>query len=903
MGDDIIGNSTNLSAKNKLEAETKAENKKKAENKAKKEKKEKKEIQRMKNNNALDKQLILLDNILLLNNLFHATFQAKTEDDFRKIQIYNLKITGKEKKLTSITFEKKLNFKNVSNYELTPNCSQINKEDSSDFNFINQITKRSNKSYLISQIKNHEISSLTPQLLFYKHDIQNPENKVLMHFETHSNLVDLKLMSNDHKSRGSGIGLKSFNFTNNGKNPAAVTVNLNCSLNLELSSLNDLHKKRNEIHFKNGKSLDYSAYDFIKPFLRKTHFLSVEIGWNYPNNSLTSFFSEELKNALNETKITIKLEHLKHTLAVTKEGRVLLSINYLGSIDKTLSNSSISITKLASVLKMEKDEQINNLKTTKLKNMNRESIKRINIYTKARRSKELSKNSVSYFIRKERKKIIENKKDIKYYLTKNLYLQSLKFYKNKERFFIFIANTKDSIIENIEFQLPNIENAKNTTTKTKRENDKKEKYISKDVITGSNRENEFIFLGLIFKNLFDFDSIKTQYSSNKIQKTILDFHKILSKDDSTFYSDLKELKDTQIILGNVEFYVGTVLHQYEIAQIPISIERYIFFLRQEVMLNSNTDLSIKEFIIKIFDFFIIKPFQKKYAINHLHLSTSITSFEQQNVKNTKVINKYNINKKNLLYVSIQNQHGVLHSDTKFSETDLEKKGIVTFHSHKQEGAIKKISYNEIKQTTGHYQEAFALKEDFDIPPRFYNASITMLGGHYFLPGEMIYIKNIYLFQQNINNQTNKKTAYNTLFRFNGYYFLTQVGISFNGDRGSLETTLSGNWVGDNELITLLSSKKMKKKLTNDENLIIQNIFQKKQTKILAGLEDAKTILLDDSVKNKAGAIANVERLTKELENLKEIMKSINIKSKTTNVERLTKEFENLEEIMKLRNIK
>ena len=800
----------------------KTEKVKNAEKRREKREELKQEAQDIKSDTGSKTQQFLIENMEFLQKYYEWTFTSFWDSTFMN------KITNKKGK---------------SYRKLTDNLIQL-KAISSNDNFLEEITKKNKKEYLINEIKNHEITGLVPLVNFYKCDKTNPENRVLMHFETHTNLTDLELMTTDQKSRGGGIGLSHFEIQNNGKNPAEVLVHLKADLRLELTSMQDLYKIRNKKVFSDGSSIEYTALDFIKPDLRRNHFIKAELGWNLINSN--EFTSKELRESVKNSRYTVDLDYLTHDLKHEINGKISINVNYVARVERVLSKNNYSIVEIATLL-----GNINDLtKTSQQKKEEAESretlAKSIKSYKKKIealqkiRIKVLKNKKLSSLVIEQmpelNKKFEILKKEIRLTLSKNLYYQSLKS-ENGEDLSIFklISNNEGIKVETIGMKTE-IRNSERTGKELKKDENKKDEIV-KDITLGADRGEQFTFLGIIFKNLFDFVKLSNYIKTSGGEKGLTN--------EQLFYKEknvlLKELKNTKIVLGNVTFSE----QNYEISQIPVSITAFAYFIRRYFFESSNgQDVSIKNFALMLIREFIKKPIEKYYKSEKIKLTPLFTITNKTGITSK---DKFFKEKDSVIYITVSEAHSFINLKKELSYEERLKEGIYTIYSHKQEGGVKKYNLSPISNPA-HFKESMFMEkfERFNVPETYYKLNIDMIGGNLFLPGQKVYLDNLHFWQNNVVNI--QKNELEKILRVNGYYVITHVKTTFSGDSGSLKNSLQCLWFGDNNVIRQNALEKKEEK--EDTMLLLE---RKEIGKLLRSYDKMKQTKqnLKEAEKNKS----------------------------------------------------
>ena len=235
--------------------------------------------------------------------------------------------------------------------------------------------------------KPHQLSFLIPKIRLFMIQYENQNNNVLDHpassedgrplpqeissseflFDDYisSDIID-DIMTN-HKGRAYGIGLKSFDYEFDGKDPATTRKSIKARLELVFTNFEALTKKRNGVAFldlllrtkRMIPRYDYNkAYtsdnilnfcrtakeerDVYKPnseliFNPKYRRIKASVGWAVPPASDDVIFSQDDRNLIRDLQLDIFLEMINYNLDFKNNGTVSLTIDYRGSLEGELT--------------------------------------------------------------------------------------------------------------------------------------------------------------------------------------------------------------------------------------------------------------------------------------------------------------------------------------------------------------------------------------------------------------------------------------------------------------------------------------------------------------------------------------------------------------------------------------
>ena len=219
-------------------------------------------------------------------------------------------------------------------------------------------------------LKEHELSLLTPHMRFFKVDSGNNGKDISTEFTFDTNVTkDLKNYMNrraDKKGgRGLGVGVKSFNFSYDGSDPFSAKKAISAKLSIYAPSFSDLLEERRspegrmfryvDLALKTGryKSNDEATEEALKnkdslrdierENLDKLNFrLQVLVELASQNTTLRKL-SEDKKNAIYESAITLYLTPTIHEFDFDDAGGVTFTINYLAYVEDYFSNLQFDI--------------------------------------------------------------------------------------------------------------------------------------------------------------------------------------------------------------------------------------------------------------------------------------------------------------------------------------------------------------------------------------------------------------------------------------------------------------------------------------------------------------------------------------------------------------------------------
>ena len=788
-------------------------------------------------------EYLTYSNFQSFRNSISKSSESTTEDEKEgekgKIYSENAK-KNKLKKASKKNFNKK-----HYTIKLNKNLYQLDSNDKSqnvNYDLINFLNYHPEKEVLLNEITNHEISSLAPKINIYKKDLKN--NSLLCPFETHTNLKDLSLMTSDSKSRGSGIGFKSFKIKNQGKSQTEVYLSFIGELNLYISSVDDLYKIRNEKTFEDGESLNFTILDLLRPSLTNDEFFEIEVGWYYDTlintlkDSNNTQRSQDIIKALKDINYTFSFEYLAHTMSTNSNGEIDLKIDIVLNTDaifsaKTKLNSFYlykiytnkfenyleNLSKLKKDYFKEKSRLKKNFKSikTKEKNIDNKALltkAHLNLTTEKREEYIKKLDSFKEMLLKEfiltslsmnfKGETNFDEKDIRFFILRGVFIDDKAILEKKNMTDIKEDGSEEEI--DIKVITPDIIQIPGINLNEDYISSLKDSYKEE---TESFRLQDFTYFGNIVNNFFNPKQLSKNYekSNQKIKNLIDKFSNVI------------------LLLGGIEFRD----EYFKLSHIPISISSIYSFLNETFYRSSNytIEMSIKEYILKIINKIIIPTFVNYYDVEKIKLLTRVTLIQDLNdskIKKLKEIGIKNINKDSkIFYIFVEEHNSLLKFSKALTSEDKKNKNIYTIYSHKQEGIIKDIENSEIKNS--HFAEANMIRttQNFNMFPQFYSTKLTLLGNNIFTPGNYFYLNNLYTHQNKITLEKEEKGndhAFNFIF-LDGYYQVTGLDLEFNGDTAKYTSSIYARWAGDDNLNKKEKGKNKTKKLTLEERKLIE----------------------------------------------------------------------------------
>ena len=257
-------------------------------------------------------------------------------------------------------------------------CLQV---DGDPYGFINKLTQ--NPSYgTMFDIDPWHMAALQPKIRLFKviydqtESGETREREVEISFESHFSGKEMNFFKNK-RSRGAGVGLKSFEFTYDGSNPFSAKKSIKANLKIFSSTFSELTQERigdttyeeegklklgkakyayTDLALKTSTSQKKSGeYDEWKAIvdenekLAKLNFrLKAVIGLSLPKGDIpddeaSSYTKRQLKDALAQSYVTLNLTPTVHDFEFDEQGRVSLNIRYLAYVEDFFDQSGFNV--------------------------------------------------------------------------------------------------------------------------------------------------------------------------------------------------------------------------------------------------------------------------------------------------------------------------------------------------------------------------------------------------------------------------------------------------------------------------------------------------------------------------------------------------------------------------------
>ena len=241
----------------------------------------------------------------------------------------------------------------------TPYKNFVAIDHAKPFEFMNLLFKKSDNSELLLSMTNEQLSLLVPQLQifkYYKSPGSGQELILEMPFEDFMSKSAIDKITSDSAGRGSGAGIKSFEWTSLGKQEAEK-YQFGAELVIHLQGVEELFETRRVDYLPTGEKIEMKYSDLI---LHRTNGaktsnegsrvwdpeyfrVKVVVGWHIPElASYKKLLGTKLIDTLNEHKQVLYMILGSHELDFQEDGSIDLKISFTGGEEVALSDPETS---------------------------------------------------------------------------------------------------------------------------------------------------------------------------------------------------------------------------------------------------------------------------------------------------------------------------------------------------------------------------------------------------------------------------------------------------------------------------------------------------------------------------------------------------------------------------------
>lgn len=501
------------------------------------------------------------------------------------------------------------------------------------FGFVNRlVVDPSQKEFF--KIKNSTLSSLVPHIRFYKVESDDKGRDVETEITFDSNGGDSvfqnfknkngKISKVYRKQRGHGVGMKSFNFSYDGTDPFSAKKMIAAKLSIYAATFDELLRERQD---PTGKSFKYaelalktggvgidgnkkSLSDIQRENLEKLNFrLKATLGWSLPDSKSFSKLSDDLKDAIYDSFITIYLTPTIHNFSFDETGATIFDIEYLAYIEDAFAQSTYNIFSSLTKEKESREVIFNYFEELgcDIENNNNEQFK------KFRKADESIISQINGSAFQEIMGSLQRKERV-YYLNFNKQ-DTEKLNRNPADSNVKFPKPVSDIIRNINYATI-IEKATETAADNNSSVDADEALLSIVAASQENNSIPYFYFGDlvdVVMELIELDLARSaqDITSSKYYKDIFKNggiskfdkfkieKKIIGQKTKKLRNHLEQFRKMRVILGPMEMFTplktdGTIL--CSIADIPISTSYFFDFMSDRVLSKDIISYPFSKFI-------------------------------------------------------------------------------------------------------------------------------------------------------------------------------------------------------------------------------------------------------------------------------------------------------------------
>jgi hypothetical protein len=163
-------------------------------------------------------------------------------------------------------------------------------------------------------------------------------------------------ITKDKFGRGHGVGIQSFEWIYDGKDPAQVKYSTKCKLTLFFQNLADFTAPRKSREKFKGKDIQYKFSDIINPYESKIYSkeesqalrknddssawrLKAIVGWSLPRGIKDKkLMSPGMLSAINDCKVVLYLTVTEHDIEFNQDGSLRVTVDFVGALENALQD-------------------------------------------------------------------------------------------------------------------------------------------------------------------------------------------------------------------------------------------------------------------------------------------------------------------------------------------------------------------------------------------------------------------------------------------------------------------------------------------------------------------------------------------------------------------------------------
>ena len=238
----------------------------------------------------------------------------------------------------------------------------------------NELTKRANVEKLFN-ITPAQLSLLVPTLRIFKVEYPNESSRegvdIEIKFDSHLSRNDIDQITSEKSGRPNGVGIQSFNWEYYGKNPAEQMTNIKATLSIFFQNIEALGEEGTldqDNSTIQGRASFTDLFVFSKRMIKEgegcrakssynpKHFrIKAIVGWALPPKN--DLIDQDLRQLLGSLQTVLMLDLTKHSLDFKEDGTLVLTADYIGSVESSINHPSTDILNIGETDKIKEKEK------------------------------------------------------------------------------------------------------------------------------------------------------------------------------------------------------------------------------------------------------------------------------------------------------------------------------------------------------------------------------------------------------------------------------------------------------------------------------------------------------------------------------------------------------------------
>ena len=184
---------------------------------------------------------------------------------------------------------------------------------------------------------------------------------VELHFPSEAiSQEDISKITSSKFGRGHGVGIQSFEWIYDGKDPAQVKYSTKCKLTMFFQNLEDFTATRMATEKLDGKALQYRFSDIINPYEAKIYDenreklrdndtegmwrLKAVVGWSLPTSVKDKkLMNDGMLDAIKNCKVVLYLTLTEHDIEFNQDGSIRVTVDFVGALENALQDSASNV--------------------------------------------------------------------------------------------------------------------------------------------------------------------------------------------------------------------------------------------------------------------------------------------------------------------------------------------------------------------------------------------------------------------------------------------------------------------------------------------------------------------------------------------------------------------------------